>query len=373
LVELAFYLYQNTPSPKGLERVFVRKQSLSLIFGLSCSFLAAVCAGKDKPAPAPVRPAPSFSDFKSAYEEGNKALKEGRMEDAVADYTAAEDLTDIPRRKSQVANAKGFALMKNRQWKEAKKAFDQAAKFDPANKVALNNSGFASSKMYQYGLAGVEALKDAVKRLEESSALDPAYKPEFLERAKADLAREESYAQATPVAAAHLKTMDYKSLAALGDKAQAQGQFELALRAFKQAEIAALTPKSKGAAANRVGKSLLDSRRPQEAVAHFERAVQYQPEEKVFLNNLGLSLWMLFDSGKGTPADLKKAVDCFYRGNSLDPSFHKENLTMALEKLREVDPQAAKAYNLGKEEGEPDETPKGKDKDTRNLSGQDSN
>jgi tetratricopeptide (TPR) repeat protein len=87
-----------------------------------------------------------------------------------------------------------------------------------------------------------------------------------------------------------------------GDKAQAQGQYDLALRYFKKAEVASMTPKAKGAAANRQGLAMLEARRPKEAVAHFERAVKAEPNEKIFLNNLGLAHWTLYDAGLGDNA-----------------------------------------------------------------------
>ena len=43
---------------------------------------------------------------------------------------------------------------------------------------------------------------------------------------------------------------------------------------------------------------------------------------------------------------MKKAVDAFYKANSIDASFHSENLKMALDELKEVDPEAAKAYTV---------------------------
>ena len=189
-------------------------------------------------------------------------------------------------------------------------------------------------------------LKEAVKNLEASGDTD------FLEMAKGVLTREESYANATPEPEPKLEGMNYKSLAALGDKVQAQGRFDLALKIFKQAETVAVSPAAKGSAANRQGKVLLDSRRPNESVTHFERAVKYQPNEKVFLNNLGFGYWTLYDSGKGTQQDLKKAVDVFYKVNAIDPSYRSDNFKMALAELTEVDPEAAKAYNVKEEKEE---------------------
>ncbi|MGH7739433.1 MAG: hypothetical protein ACREL1_04730, partial [bacterium] len=93
----------------------------------------------------------------------------------------------------------------------------------------------------------------------------------------------------------------------------------------------------------------LDASRPTESIPYFERAATDQPTEKVYLNNLGYSYWVLYDSGKGTEADLKKSVDAFYKANAIDPSYHPENMTMALDELKDVDPDAAKAYDKGED------------------------
>ena len=330
----------------------MKKFALVLMLGMAAP-AALYAAGQEKKAPPA---AVSFDDSKTAFQEGNQALKENRWAEAAADYAAAEKLASSDQAKSRAANAQGYAYLKARKYKEAKEAFGRAVGYDPSNKVALSNAGCASSKLYEYGLGGVEELKEAVKQFEACNALDASYKPDFLEKAKADLAKEESYAQAKPAADPDLKSMDYKSLIALGDKEQSEGRFDAALKAFKQAEAVGVSDKSKGAAANRQGRALLDARRNQEATPHFERAVQYQPEEKVYLNNLGQSHWVTYDSGKGTVEDLKKAVENFQKANEIDASFHKENLTMALEELQQVDAEAAKAYASNKEAGADDES-----------------
>jgi tetratricopeptide (TPR) repeat protein len=287
---------------------------------------------------------PAFSTFKEAYAAGNQDLKNRKFTQAASDYGAAENLASSPKSKSEAANAQGWAYLKGKDWQDAKASLAEAVSQDGGNKTALKNLGAASYSLYEYGLAGTDELKAAIQNLDASGN-----SPELLDRAKADLAREESYAQATPAPEPKLGGQSFKALLAIGDDAQAQGQFDLALKAFKQAEALSSTAAGKGAAANRAGKALLDARRPPESVAFFERAVAAQPKEKVYLNNLGYSYWVLYDSGKGTTADLKKAVDVFYKANAIDPSYHSENMTMALDELKDIDPDAAKAYDKGEE------------------------
>ena len=79
--------------------------------------------------------------------------------------------------------------------------------------------------------------------------------------------------------------------------------------------------------------------------------MKVQPTEKVYQNNLGFGYWVLYDSGKGNVEDLKKSADAFYKANSIDASYHGDNLKMALDELKDVDPEAAKAYTAKDDEG----------------------
>lgn len=287
---------------------------------------------------------PTYKNFKEAYAAGNDAIKARKFEEAAKAYEAAETLASTPKGKSQMANAQGWAMLKARDLEEAKKNFARAVEENGENKVALKNLGVVEYHIYEYGLEDVSILKDAIKNLEASGD-----DPEALERAKADQAREDSYAQATPEPAPDLTKMSFKDLCAYGDKAQSQGQFKEAMKVYKMAEDIAKSPDSKGSGANRQGKLLLDTHHPVDAVPHFERAITYKlsdKEMKVFLNSLGVAYLAIYDSGKGKGDELKNAVDAFYKMNAIDASYHHDNLELALDELKEVDPDAAKAYTV---------------------------
>ena len=319
-----------------------------------------------QPGAASAAPAPSYKNFKEAYAAGNEALKDRKFKEAVAAYEAAETLASTPKGKSQMANAQGWALLKAKDLEEAKKDFARAVEENGENKVALKNLGFVEYHLYEYGLEGSAILKDAIDHLEASGD-----DQELLERAKADQAREEGYAKATPGPSPDLSKMGYKDLCAYGDKIQSEGQFKEAMKVYKMAEDVAKSADSKGSAANRQGKLLLDTHRPSEAVSHFERAVAYKlsdKEKKVFLNSLGVSYLAIYDSGKGKGEELQKAVDAFYKMNSIDPSYHHDNLEIALEELKEVDPDAAKAYTV-KEENASDSDKSTNDKNDKPKDG----
>jgi tetratricopeptide (TPR) repeat protein len=284
--------------------------------------------------------APAFKTFKEAYSAGNDALKDRKFSESASDYGAAEDLASGDKAKSQAANAQGWAYLKARKLEQAKKAFARSVEENADNKLALKNLGAVEYDLYQYGMGTEDDLKDAVKNLEASGE-----NQEDLESAKAALSREEDYAEATPVEP-DTSGMNFKALCALSDKLEEQGQTEQALKAMGKAAELANTLSGKAAAANRQGKLLLDARRPSKAESFFEEAVKYQPKDKVYLNNLGWNNWILYQSGKGEEPELKKAVEAFYQMNSADPSYHGDNLKMALDELKEVDPDAAKAYTV---------------------------
>lgn len=285
--------------------------------------------------------APAYKNFKEAYTAGNDALKDRKFEESAAAYGAAEDLASTPKAKSQAANAQGWAYLKARKLEEAKKAFARSVEENADNKIALKNLGAVEYDLYEYGMGTVDDLKDAVKNLEASGE-----NQEDLENAKAAMAREEDQAKATPAADSNASGMNFKALCALSDKLEEQGQTDQALAVLSKAAAAATSPSGKAAAANRRGKVLLDAHRPTKAEPYFEEAVKNQPEDKVYLNNLGWNNWVLYQAGKGDEPELKKSVDAFYRMNSVDPSYHGDNLKMALDELKDVDPEAAKAYTV---------------------------
>lgn len=298
----------------------------------------------------------SFKNFKAAYDAGNLAFKDQKLEEAAENYAQAASLALNDKSKSQALNSQGWALIKQKKWKSAQTVLGLAVKADDTNKLASKNLGVASYRLYEFGYGGVADLKTAITNLEAGGDTD------MLELAKGAETREESYAQVTPEAEPKLEGLDYKALTALGNKVQAQGQFDFALKIFKKAGLVAHTAVSKGQAANLQGKVLLDARRPHESIPYFEDAVKDQPNEKVYLNNLGYSYLEFYDSGKGDEETLKKAVDAFYKANAIDPSFHKDNLVMALSELKEVDPEAAKQYSSSTEKSEeaaPDEATTG--------------
>ncbi|HET9869869.1 MAG TPA: hypothetical protein VFR02_05175, partial [bacterium] len=179
--------------------------------------------------PAPVAP-PAFNTFKDAYAAGNEDLRARKFTQAAADYGAAENLAFSDKGKSEAANAQGWAYLQAKDWDNAKGSLSRAVTEDGNNKTALKNLGAACYTRYEYGMAGLDELKTAIDNLKASGD-----SPELLDRAQADLAREQSYAQVTPGPEPVLKGQSFKALLDLGDQAQAQGRFDLALKAFKQA------------------------------------------------------------------------------------------------------------------------------------------
>lgn len=285
-----------------------------------------------------------YASFREAYDAGNLFLKGRKFAPAVAAYLQAGDLTTSASAKAQALNAAGWTYIKARKWLQAQEVLLRATQSDPKNKIALGNLGYADLKIYQYGLGDASNLQEAIKNLEACAAIDASYKADLLETAKTIRDRREAEGTVTPIPAPK-PGVSYNDAKILGDKAQAQGQYDLALQYFRKAEAASKTPKAKGTAANRQGLVLLEARRPKEAVAHFERAIKADPTEKIFLNNLGLAYWTLYDAGLADVSALRQSVSAFYRANDMDASYHGDNLRMALSELKEVDPDGAKPYD----------------------------
>ena len=327
-----------------------RSVAFALLGVLLCWAVVGISAAADKTdsSKASKVSTVTFANFREAYDAGNRLLRERKFQSAVDAYTQAENFASAPSVKSQAANAAGWTLVKARKWSEAREIFRRAVQYDPKTKPALGNLGYSALKIYQYGLGSDPDFEEALKSLEACSAIDPAYKADLLESAKTIQARHESNGTVTPIPAPKAG-VSYMEAKTLGDKAQAQGQYDLALQYFKKAEAGATTAKAKGAAANRQGLVLLEARRPKEAVVHFERAMKAEPSEKIFLNNLGLAYWTLYDAGLADTAVLKQAVDAFYKSNGMDASYHGENLRMALNELKEADPESAKPYDSKKD------------------------
>jgi tetratricopeptide (TPR) repeat protein len=282
-----------------------------------------------------------YGSFKEAYSDGNDALKNGHYLEAVKAYKAAEGLASSSKGRSETYNAAGWALMKAKKWPEAKAVFKEAVDEDNDSTIALKNLGFACFNLYEYGFAGVEELKNAIQYLEASGENE-----DLLDRAKSELSLEESYSQTTPQPEPILSNKSFKALLAMGDEAQANGQYDLAVKIFKHASTIAAGVSSRALVANRQGKVLLDDRKPREALPYFEDAVKEKPKEKVYLNNLAYSYWVVYDSGKGTVEDLKKSVDIYYRVNSIDSTFHNDMFKMVLDELKDIDPAAASQYTV---------------------------
>lgn len=305
---------------------------------------------------APAESLPSFGGFKSAYSAGNAALKKRQFKEAQRDYLAAEALASSEKSRSDAYNAAGWALMKAKKWAEAKTVLLEAVTEDNDNQLALKNLGCVCFNLYAYGFSGIEDLKNAVQYLGESGENE-----ELLDRAKSDLERAQANAQVTPGPEPSLKDKSQKALLSMADEAETLGQNNLALRILKHAALTAQSISAKALVANREGKLLLDDRKPHEALLCFQEAVKERPKDKVYLNNLAFAYWSFYDSGKGTAEDLKKAVDIYYRVNSMDSTFHNEMLKMALDELKEVDPVSAGNYTTVEDTSDTDKPtdPKG--------------
>jgi tetratricopeptide (TPR) repeat protein len=288
-----------------------------------------------------------FTSFQTAYQAGDQLMHQNGWKGAIQAYQQAVSLTTNHYLKSVAENSEGWAWITLHNYSRAKRSLKRAIHYDSSNKVALSNLGVVYYRMYEFGLEGIRSLKQAIKYFKKCNAIDANYHPELLIRAQEDLDDVDSWAQATPIPSRELrKSLSYQDSIALGDQAQSQGQLPLALKAFQLAAREAHSMRSKASAINRQGKAWLDYHFPSKALSYFKQAVKLEPNQRIYLNNLGFTYWEIYDSGLGNISDLIHAVNLFYRVNALGDSYRIENFKMALAELQRVDPKDAQKYEV---------------------------
>jgi tetratricopeptide (TPR) repeat protein len=107
------------------------------------------------------------------------------------------------------------------------------------------------------------------------------------------------------------------------------GRLDEALEAYKEAESMASSAAGKSNAANGMGFVCMKMRKPGEAVANLERAVQADPGNKVAWNNLGSCQLTLYESGQAGKTALDGALAAFEKVAAIDPAYKPENLKRA--------------------------------------------
>ncbi len=136
---------------------------------------------------------------------------------------------------------------------------------------------------------------------------------------------------------------DFKSFFSDGNQAMDEGRWNDALESLAKAEEIAGTDKNgRSPAANCQGLVHMKSRQWKEAVPHFERAVNYNPENKVALNNLGLTLMNIHQYGLGDLDNLKRAAESYEKLAALDPDYRAANRELVKKILIEAEALAAK-------------------------------
>src|SRR5689334_22188436 len=94
-----------------------------------------------------------------AFQKGLRALKENRLEDALADFTAAE--REQPEN-ARVRNFRGILLVQTGKNAEAAAEYQEAIRLDPSLEDAYRNLGFLRWTEHQLGPAR-ETLRHAVE------------------------------------------------------------------------------------------------------------------------------------------------------------------------------------------------------------------
>jgi tetratricopeptide (TPR) repeat protein len=107
----------------------------------------------------PQRVEPQTSAEGGAFQRGLTALKENRLEDALAEFTAAE--REQPEN-ARVRNFRGILLVQTGKSTEAAAEYQEAIRLDPLLEDAYRNLGFLRWTEHQLGLAR-DALRHAVE------------------------------------------------------------------------------------------------------------------------------------------------------------------------------------------------------------------
>ncbi len=143
---------------------------------------------------------------------------------------------------------------------------------------------------------------------------------------------------------------DFKSFFSAGNQAMDEGRWDDAIESLAKAEEIAGTDKNgRSPAANCQGLVHMKCRQWKEAVPHFERAVNYNPENKVALNNLGLTQMNIHQYGLGDLDNLKRAVESYEKLAALDPDYRAANRELVKKMLAEAEALTAKANAAGDE------------------------
>ena len=285
------------------------------------------------------------ADIETLKANAAAAMKAANYESAAASYQQAEQAAPSKKGKSDFANSSGYALLKARKYGEAVQAFTRATQVNPANKLAWKNLGLTHFTIYTAGLSGTEALESAIAASTKATELEPAYasstnyKSENLKLALSAMEQENRWAAAAAARSgkpAVTDCADYKSCREAGDKAEDEGDFAAAKALYEKAEASAPSKKGKAVCANILGHMALKARNPQMAVDSLRRATMLDPASKLFWNNLGNALGLLYESGQGGKELVEESVGAFKKVSAIDPTYKAENLASAEQLLTEL-------------------------------------
>jgi tetratricopeptide (TPR) repeat protein len=156
-----------------------------------------------KRAAGPAATVPTGGTYPILKAAGEKAEQEGDFALAAGCFGEAEKVSTTKKGKSAGANMLGLLALKQRDPKAATDNFRRATTQDPTNKYAWNNLGVTLISSCNAGLAGKEAVEEAVGAFKKVNELDPQYKPENLKGAEdmlAEMGGSEKAAEASPAA-----------------------------------------------------------------------------------------------------------------------------------------------------------------------------
>jgi len=129
-----------------------------------------------------------LSESQIAKQEGNLAFKEGRFEEALAQYSKALELTTMPSEKSVLHSNRAACFAQHQNWSEGLKECNKALEYDPKNVKALLRRGLAYEGLERWQLAtddmkqvltiepGAKLASEALVRLDRNLRAEQKFK-----------------------------------------------------------------------------------------------------------------------------------------------------------------------------------------------------
>lgn len=256
---------------------------------------------------------------------------------------AAQHAVELDPHNAEAQYLEGWAYMSMDQWGPARSALETAIALEPTRLVAYHDLATVTMRVGDYPAA--------MKALDTGLDIDPSNKELGKMRQQAQAAIDDILA---PLKAATVRSpSDWRTFAALGDRAASFGSYDVALKAYSEAArlgVRADSPQLSARLIYNVGVVYRNLNRYNDALVSLQRALLLNPEDPLIYYNIGLVYTALGDDNAAIGA-LEKAVeyerasivpfvalaDAYLRVGKVGAALNQYNI------VKEADPNAAEA------------------------------